>query len=650
LFDQNKALHCVAIPALTLCGGPYPANLSGYLQPSAAFSLVGRQMNDLSGQVDGSRLYLATRLQVLCVLPTPGAWSVCPGWSVGVALNLDAQQRNNGLFLVRDSSLTATHVCRSWLVNAASPGCLDVAAPSSPVFPPAHDTLTNNRQFGLGREVSFGSRTYVPWFYVQSSNTALLDTVTCWDWALAGPCSGFGDASGRIHGLISGQPISGLTYGLGFQDEGCIWAYGDAGKAWSFSSVDGSQPCAASGTASSASLTPVPVFSCRSGGVGWLWDSFTVTGVDPAEWSTLDVVFTDGNGVVVLTADLLTSGGSIDLSSFGSSVATLTYTVTGTPAPGVVPGTVALELSYQSTGAALEFCVQTVVEVVGCHDAVTVLDGAIAYPFGPEVADGVVTAMAGIGVKPATPVEGCHPCDEQPPDEPGSTSTSTSIGTSTSTLSETSSTTAAGTITVERGEYCVIDTAADDQLNVRSGAGVGFAIIGGLAFDATGVVTTGLAATDPNGGVWYEIEFSGSTGWVASWFLTPAPCGPAEDSGTFGYITKGSPTQGGYLISFDEAVWNPDGTCGDGGDCVFNPDSETTQHFVPDGVRIITLLVWEPGGNFTDQAFSIDDVLAYEFGAGYDPSLYFSPPGVLGYFLQFDSNGDVTSGHQQYQP
>lgn len=75
-------------------------------------------------------------------------------------------------------------------------------------------------------------------------------------------------------------------------------------------------------------------------------------------------------------------------------------------------------------------------------------------------------------------------------------------------------------------DYCVIDTACTDRLNVRSGPGGTYQKLGSLPFDAVGIQATGATSTDGEGRTWRQIRFRGDIGWVASWLLTAAPCSP----------------------------------------------------------------------------------------------------------------------------
>lgn len=101
----------------------------------------------------------------------------------------------------------------------------------------------------------------------------------------------------------------------------------------------------------------------------------------------------------------------------------------------------------------------------------------------------------------------------------------------TSTTSPGVTTTTWETFGVAAADLCVIDHPSDDALNVRSGPGTDFEVIGTLPFDATGVHATGRAAYDDGGRTWKEIDYSGGAGWVAGWLVTANACdlgGPGQ--------------------------------------------------------------------------------------------------------------------------
>ena len=115
-------------------------------------------------------------------------------------------------------------------------------------------------------------------------------------------------------------------------------------------------------------------------------------------------------------------------------------------------------------------------------------------------------------------------------DESTFVTATTAAATSTSTTplatSSTTSTPTAALVTyaVPAEDLCVIDHLSDDALNLRSGPGGTFAVIGTLPFDATGVEATGVGAADAEGRTWKEIDYPGGPGWVAGWLVTADAC------------------------------------------------------------------------------------------------------------------------------
>lgn len=403
VFDQNLVLHCVdvttaALSSTNACGGVSLAPEFGLATP-----VVPTAWNDgtgLFGQIDGSHLYLTAADRVFCVVPGATGVAACPGWSsAGTFPGAGAY-----LHVMRDSSMAATAICRGNGHCVSAVGGQPVATPA--IFQTALGTAKD-----LGTEVHQGSRTYFPRTYYDAS---AIDSVLCIDWTTQAACAGFGS-----NGLVE-QPAAKNRnfYGLGADGFGCVWGSGHAGDVWSFDATTGG-PCTGDGASSLATSTPPPGYSCRSGGAGWVWDEFTMTGLDPAQWQSLVVDFVSDDGAVVLQADLLASSGPIDLSGLGSSPASLTYVVNGTPTTGVLPTPILFSMSYETTGTAAEFCFQTVVRATSCHDAVTVVNGVRAAPYGtgpgvgtPMPPEAVVSAVAGVGVVPQLPAQGCVACSD----------------------------------------------------------------------------------------------------------------------------------------------------------------------------------------------------------------------------------------------
>jgi photosystem II stability/assembly factor-like uncharacterized protein len=70
------------------------------------------------------------------------------------------------------------------------------------------------------------------------------------------------------------------------------------------------------------------------------------------------------------------------------------------------------------------------------------------------------------------------------------------------------------------GPYAVVNVAPNDVLNIRSGPGVSYSVIGSYPPGATDVMRTG-ASTSADGAVWVEVRKNdGLTGWVNSYYLT----------------------------------------------------------------------------------------------------------------------------------
>jgi uncharacterized protein YgiM (DUF1202 family) len=112
------------------------------------------------------------------------------------------------------------------------------------------------------------------------------------------------------------------------------------------------------------------------------------------------------------------------------------------------------------------------------------------------------------------------------------------------------------------GEACVVDTVCTDRLNVRSGPGGDYPKIGSLAYNVTGVVTTGRSSNDDQGRAWIQIEYDGEVGWAAGWFLTAAPCSaslglpcacPADETAA-AFIHEADAL--GQILRFDPVVYH----------------------------------------------------------------------------------------------
>lgn len=109
-------------------------------------------------------------------------------------------------------------------------------------------------------------------------------------------------------------------------------------------------------------------------------------------------------------------------------------------------------------------------------------------------------------------------------------------------------------------DHCVVDTACDDRLNVRSGPGGDYAKIGSLAYDAGGIPGTGWVSTDSSDGVWVQIEWNAGVGWVAGWFLSEEPCAPNSTTcacpadGTYTVLIHAVDVPG-RMLDYDQVEW-----------------------------------------------------------------------------------------------
>ena len=70
-------------------------------------------------------------------------------------------------------------------------------------------------------------------------------------------------------------------------------------------------------------------------------------------------------------------------------------------------------------------------------------------------------------------------------------------------------------------DYQVINVATWDALNLRSGAGTGFDIVGSIPANTNGITITN-DESDIGGSIWVKIIWNGQTGWVNKRYLTIA--------------------------------------------------------------------------------------------------------------------------------
>ena len=144
----------------------------------------------------------------------------------------------------------------------------------------------------------------------------------------------------------------------------------------------------------------------------------------------------------------------------------------------------------------------------------------------------LVAVVSGCGDDAASTTTETGPATTAAPSTSAATTTvpattSTTAAPTTTTTGATTTTTAPlpwETHTVEATMRCVVEHRPGDALNVRAGPSIDYDVIGTLAPDAAGFVSTGLAATDEQDREWMEVHDGVITGWVAGWLITPRPC------------------------------------------------------------------------------------------------------------------------------
>lgn len=105
---------------------------------------------------------------------------------------------------------------------------------------------------------------------------------------------------------------------------------------------------------------------------------------------------------------------------------------------------------------------------------------------------------------------------------PSSTPTATIAPTATSTRTPTSvpTVTVGPTATLTTGPFGVVLVKSNDSLNIRSGPGVSYPIVGMFEYTETSVTRTG-SVSGSGRDLWYQVQNpGGGTGWVNSFYLT----------------------------------------------------------------------------------------------------------------------------------
>jgi hypothetical protein len=183
--------------------------------------------------------------------------------------------------------------------------------------------------------------------------------------------------------------------------------------------------------------------------------------------------------------------------------------------------------------------------------------------------------------------------------------TSTTVATTTTTTEATTTTTTVpGQEPTDATAYCVRGTDPTDALNVRSGPGGGFDIVGTLAWNAVDVPSAGSTAPDDQGRLWYLVEYDGGIGWSAGWYLEPAPCtasvaSPAPLTGTglpsalSGGLVPWSKVTNDWILALYGGEWNGPRVL-----YLLSPYGDRYEVFSwpAGGVEAFALYDWQPGG------------------------------------------------------
>ena len=91
---------------------------------------------------------------------------------------------------------------------------------------------------------------------------------------------------------------------------------------------------------------------------------------------------------------------------------------------------------------------------------------------------------------------------------------------------------------------------ASSGLNLRSGAGTGYAV---LLTMPTGAVVDVIAVS----GTWYKVSWSGSTGWCSGEYLTPVTTTPAPGAGTVDDAIDRAKSGVGFSYWWGGGCWLP---------------------------------------------------------------------------------------------
>ena len=313
----------------------YKVNITGNtMTPAGSFDMSSTGMTppgniDVSGQVVGGNVYFVSNNKVACL--DSGSMSACAGWS---GAKSTTPSYASASYLYYDSSMDPTGIC----VKNGSNQCFDLNNGSSLAVP---DPFPGNMTIGSG--FTQGSKTFIPYVFTNK--------VYCYDWAAAAPCT---------PPVITG-PVGARAYAAEGDGNGCAWVYGDASKLWSFDSLSGETPCGGK-TMVLEDRYDASKNWCASEQVRWNYNSLTIQGIDPADFSDLNITFYDDAGNVIKTESLPTNSPifteNLAVAPFLPN-APIHYKIEGTWGPGADPSHPSPTVSIDMSAPPLEFCFDT---------------------------------------------------------------------------------------------------------------------------------------------------------------------------------------------------------------------------------------------------------------------------------------------------
>ncbi len=313
----------------------YKVNITGNtMTPAGSFDMsttgLPPQGNiNVSGQVVGNNVYFVSDNKLACL--DSASMSACAGWS-------GAQNANSSYaaasYLYYDTSMNPIGICVKSGINK----CFDLnnGTPLS-----VADPFPANNQIGSG--FTQGGKTFIPYVFT--------DKVYCYDWAAAAPCT---------PPMIVG-PAGASTYAAEGDGNGCAWVYGDRSKLWSFDPLTGETPCGGK-TMVLEDRYDASKNWCASQQVRWNYNSLVIQGIDPGDFSDLNITFYDADGNVITTESIPTSSPTftenLAIAPFLPN-APIHYKIEGTWGPNADPSHPSPTVSIDLSAPPQEFCFDT---------------------------------------------------------------------------------------------------------------------------------------------------------------------------------------------------------------------------------------------------------------------------------------------------